>query len=125
MKQRYETDICVVGGGSGGFAAAIRAAKSGCRTILVEKENMLGGTSTGCGVNCWEPVTGAACGLPVELFEKMSRSPGNCGIYHNTMHFCLDDPDKTDFPIFQSAQSFSAESKTMDLKVLYIHLRPF
>ena len=98
MKQRYETDICVVGGGSGGFAAAIRAAKSGCRTILVEKENMLGGTSTVCGVNCWEPVTGAACGLPVELFEKMSRSPGHCGIYHNTMHFCLDDPDKTDFP---------------------------
>jgi len=96
--QHYETDICVVGGGSGGFAAAVRAAQSGFKTILVEKENLLGGTSTVCGVNCWEPVTGAAYGLPKELYERMRNIPGGCGIYHNAMHFCLDDPAKKDFP---------------------------
>ena len=96
--RHYDADICVVGGGSGGFAAALRAAQAGCKTILVEKESMLGGTSAVCGVNCWEPVTGAACGLPRELYEKMQKSPDGCGIYHYAMHFCLDDPAKKDFP---------------------------
>lgn len=98
MKDFLEADICVVGGGSGGFAAALCAARSGCRTILVEKENMLGGTSTVCGVNCWEPVTGAACGLPRELYERMRKIPGGCGIYHAVRHICLEDPAKRDFP---------------------------
>ena len=121
--QHYETDICVVGGGSGGFAAAVRAAQSGFKTILVEKENLLGGTSTVCGVNCWEPVTGAAYGLPKELYERMRNIPGGCGIYHNAMHFCLDDPDKTDFPVLQSAYRFSAEGKTVHCKELCVHFR--
>lgn len=98
MKRTYESEICVVGGGSGGFSAAIRAAQSGCKTILVEKESMLGGTSTVCGVNCWEPVKGAAYGLPQELFEKMRSIKNGCGVYHNAMHFCLKDPAKKDFP---------------------------
>ena len=96
--QHHEADICVVGGGSGGFAAAIRAAQSGLKTILAEKEMILGGTSTVCGVNCWEPVAGAAYGLPAELYEEMKKIPGGCGIYHCAMHFCFNDPDKKNFP---------------------------
>lgn len=98
MEQFYETDICVVGGGSGGYSAALRAAQSGFRTVLVEKESILGGNSTVCGVNCWEPVTGCAYGLPEELYKMMREIPGGCGIYHNAMHFCLPDPAKKNFP---------------------------
>ncbi len=41
-------DLCVIGGGPGGYVAAIRAAKLGLRTIVVEKE-FLGGTCLNWG----------------------------------------------------------------------------
>lgn len=46
-----EYDVVVCGGGPGGFAAALAAARSGCRTVLIEKYSFLGGTATGCYVN--------------------------------------------------------------------------
>lgn len=42
-----ETDVLVVGGGSAGSAAAIAAARQGARTLLIEQQGFLGGTSTG------------------------------------------------------------------------------
>jgi len=39
-------DVCVIGGGSAGIAAAVAAARDGARTILVERYGFLGGTST-------------------------------------------------------------------------------
>ena len=98
MGRNLKTEICVIGGGSGGFAAALRAAQSGCKTILVEKERLLGGNSTVCGVNCWEPGVGAAFGLPRELYHFMRNIPKGCGIYHNALHFSLDDPERSNFP---------------------------
>lgn len=38
-----EYDLVIVGGGTGGYVAAIRASQLGLKTALVEKEN-LGGT---------------------------------------------------------------------------------
>lgn len=98
MEKDLKADICIVGGGSGGLGAAICSARSSCRTILVEKEKILGGNSTLCGVNCWEPVAGVAYGLPAELYKRMRSIPNGCGIYHNAKHFCLKDPEKKDFP---------------------------
>lgn len=40
-------DIVIVGGGTSGCACAYIAAKSGLKTLLIEKENYLGGTMTG------------------------------------------------------------------------------
>ena len=42
-------DVAILGGGPGGYVAAIRAAQLGKRTVLVEREN-IGGTclNTGC-----------------------------------------------------------------------------
>lgn len=67
-------DVCVVGGGSGGFGAACAAARHGARVLLVEASGWLGGTSTAAGVNNWEPVAGPT-GLPSELFERLRRLP--------------------------------------------------
>jgi dihydrolipoamide dehydrogenase len=39
-----ECDVAVLGGGPGGYTAAIRAAQLGARTICIEKEAELGGT---------------------------------------------------------------------------------
>ena len=98
MSRVIEVEVCVVGGGSGGVGAAVRSAGSGCRTVLVERSGMLGGTTTVCGVSCWEPVRGASCGLPRELYERMRKIPGACGIYHAARHFCWPDPARNDFP---------------------------
>src|SRR5215468_9271402 len=39
-----ECDVAVLGGGPGGYTAAIRAAQLGAKTVCVEKEPELGGT---------------------------------------------------------------------------------
>ncbi|WP_157969987.1 FAD-dependent oxidoreductase [Pelagibacterium sediminicola] len=43
-------DVVVVGGGSAGVAAAVGAARSGARTLLVERYGFLGGAATGSNV---------------------------------------------------------------------------
>ena len=49
----YDVDVCVVGGGSAGTAAAISAARKGARTVLVEQGIALGGLQTlGCVFPC-------------------------------------------------------------------------
>lgn len=47
VKVCYEADVVVVGGGPGGHSAAIAAARSGARTVLLERYGHLGGMSTG------------------------------------------------------------------------------
>ncbi len=42
----HDVDVLVVGGGSAGIGAAVRAVRSGARTLLVEKGTMLGETWT-------------------------------------------------------------------------------
>jgi len=49
------TQVCVIGGGSGGIGAALAAARAGAQVVLIEKRNALGGTSTLGYVNNWEP----------------------------------------------------------------------
>jgi hypothetical protein len=72
-------DVCVIGGGSGGIGAAIAASRAGMKTLLVERETMLGGTSTLAGVNNWETTAGAT-GIPRDLYDRMSRTPGAVAI---------------------------------------------
>src|SRR5438128_5134606 len=39
-----EVDVAVLGGGPGGYTAAIRAAQLGAKVVCIEKEEALGGT---------------------------------------------------------------------------------
>ena len=41
-----ESDVVVIGGGTAGFIAAIAAARSGARTVLLERNGFLGGCAT-------------------------------------------------------------------------------
>lgn len=45
-----EADVLVIGGGTAGTVAAIQAARSGAKTVLVERGSQLGGTMTVGGV---------------------------------------------------------------------------
>jgi len=48
-----ETDVCVLGGSCTGVFAAVRAARLGMRVLVIERENMLGGTAVTGLVNIW------------------------------------------------------------------------
>ncbi len=64
-----EADVVVIGGGPGGFAAALRAARMGARTILVEKYDMPGGIHTvGLQGFAWQGVAG----IHTELMKKFA-----------------------------------------------------
>lgn len=49
-------DVIVVGGGVAGVAAAVSAQRNGCRTLLLEKSNLLGGLATIGLVNLFVPM---------------------------------------------------------------------
>jgi hypothetical protein len=51
-QQEMSTDVLVIGGGTGGTAAALQSARSGAKTLLIESTNMLGGMLTAAGVSC-------------------------------------------------------------------------
>jgi hypothetical protein len=51
VKESFNTDVTVIGGGTAGVFAAISAAKTGAKTILIEKNSRLGGTIINAGVN--------------------------------------------------------------------------
>ncbi|MBI4979315.1 MAG: FAD-dependent oxidoreductase [Spirochaetes bacterium] len=67
-------DVCVVGGGSGGIGAALGAAKEGASVILVEKNQILGGTVTMSWVHTWEPVCGTSA-LCRNIWDRMRNLP--------------------------------------------------
>lgn len=48
-----QVDVCVIGGGSAGYSAALAAAQNGLTVALVEKQDILGGTSTQAFVSSW------------------------------------------------------------------------
>jgi len=93
-------DVLVAGGGSGGFGAALAAARSGLRVVLVERNGILGGTSTVAGVNCWEPSCGGT-GFPYELYRRLRRHPQAVGFYTVRRHCCW--PDEGAYPGGESA----------------------
>ncbi len=51
IKVWREADVVVVGGGPGGVGSAIAAARSGAKTVLIERYGHLGGMATGGLVN--------------------------------------------------------------------------
>ena len=51
IKRTVSADVAVIGGGTAGVFAAISAAETGAKTVLIEKNNILGGTVTVANVN--------------------------------------------------------------------------
>jgi len=79
-------DLMIIGGGSGGVGAAIAATRAGVKTLLVEAQVWLGGTSTAGGVNVWEMGVGGT-GIPFEIYRRLKEMQGAVGIYSCGRHF--------------------------------------
>jgi dihydrolipoamide dehydrogenase len=73
MAERYK--IAIVGGGPGGYVAAIRAAQLGMRTIVIEKRGALGGTCLNVGCIPSKAMLHAS-----ELYEQANGHLGRYGI---------------------------------------------
>jgi len=84
-------DLAVIGGGSGGFGAALAAARGGLRVLMAERGPMLGGNSTLAGVNTWEPGVGGP-GFHGELYDMLSRQPNAIGVSRSIHHWTPDQP---------------------------------
>lgn len=80
-----ETDLCIVGGSCTGVFAAVRAARLGLKVVLLEKQNILGGTATAGLVNIWHSLHDTdnkeqiIAGLTYETVERLKvRNAVSC-----------------------------------------------
>ncbi|MEI7728367.1 MAG: FAD-dependent oxidoreductase [Verrucomicrobiota bacterium] len=86
-------ELAVIGGGSGGFGAALAAARAGVDVVLVERGDCLGGNSVRGGVNGWEPGAGGT-GFPFELYRRLKAQTNAIGIYSFGRHLSTFDPNR-------------------------------
>jgi len=93
MAEVEKFDVIVIGGGTAGVVAAVQAGRAGARTLLVEKNGIVGGTTAAAGVDFpglfhawkrqviagigWELVTQCAgvCGMPLPDFSMQGAEP--------------------------------------------------
>ncbi len=77
MDQRKSYDVIVTGGGPSGVAAAVAAARNGCKTLLIERGSCLGGMATQALVPAFGPFTNAEVdligGIGREVLERMKK----------------------------------------------------
>ena len=76
----FKTDVCVLGGGPAGAAAALSAARAGARAVLVERMGFLGGAATAMQVPAFCPFSdrdkAVVRGLGWEIMTEMQRRAG-------------------------------------------------
>ena len=125
----YSTDVLVAGGGVAGIAAALAAARSGARVMLVERSFMLGGLATAGLVTIYLPLCDGegrqvSFGLAEELL-KLSIEHGHEARYPKPWleNGSAEEKRQTRYQVQYNAQLFaiSAERVLRDagVKILY------
>lgn len=82
IDRTIKTEVLVIGGGAAGFAAAVASARNGADTLLIEREQMLGGTATiglvGPFMTCYndDPTEQIVKGIFDELCVRMEKRGG-------------------------------------------------
>ena len=97
--KQYDYDVAVIGSGSGGIAAAVAAARNGCRVLVLEKNGYVGGMTT-AGLPYLgyldvkkRPTVG---GLAIEFVERLKQDNASFGVRYCPKHCSIAaiDPDK-------------------------------
>lgn len=80
LKIRHEADVFVAGGGPAGIAAAVTAARQGCRVVLVEGQSCFGGMGTSGGLPFFchfsDGVNFVAGGVGREILDRLWAADG-------------------------------------------------
>ena len=97
-----DVDVLVCGGGPAGIGAALRAAREGANTMIVESQDCLGGVATAGMMSHWGGRSSSK--IMVEMWErtyqKCADSLGWCGenvgknltaIHHGAQKITLDE----------------------------------
>lgn len=74
--ERMSTDILVAGGGTGGVAAGIQAARMGAGTVIIEEHEWLGGMLTSAGVSATDGNYNLRSGIWGEFVQALSGHYG-------------------------------------------------
>ncbi len=90
LREHY--DLVVVGVGSGGFGAALAAARGGLTVLCIDRAEQIGGTAVSSGVCQWEPGVGGT-GYPFDIYKRLKRIPQAVGIYSFGRHISWDGWD--------------------------------
>ncbi len=84
----FDAEVIVAGGGLGGVAAAIAAARTGAKTLLIERNTYPGGVATAgmcCSIlNCFytsEHKPGST-GIPMEITDRFAEAMGYGKLWH-------------------------------------------
>ncbi len=92
-----EYDVIVAGAGTGGFGAAIQAARMGCKVLLTEETDWIGGQMTAAGVGTLDEGTinirkhgiyQEFYNRAVEYYGKKGKTVGTC--YYNAQSFAIE-----------------------------------
>ena len=101
-----ECDVAVLGGGPGGYTAAIRAAQLGARTVCIEKEPELGGTCLRVGC-----IPTKAWVVTAHALKEAEESFGKFGVNIN--------PPALDFPTANEWKSGVVHQMTSGVATLF------
>jgi len=71
-----QVEVLVCGGGVAGIAAAVAAARTGAKTLLIERAGSLGGTATGSMMGLIVIPFKELSGFPAELFARLREKHG-------------------------------------------------
>jgi hypothetical protein len=95
-----EVDVAVIGGGPGGVASAISAARSGAGTVLLERYGYLGGMATGGLVNIFPNLSDIRgkqqlFGLNQEIIDRMKAR--NAAFFPEKEHWGTTDSEVLEY----------------------------
>ncbi|MBL4702198.1 MAG: FAD-dependent oxidoreductase [Phycisphaeraceae bacterium] len=97
---RGKWDVIIAGGGLGGVAAGIAAARTGARTVLVERNTFVGGVATAamvCSIfNCFYTSKHqlGSLGIPVEIADSLATATGYGRKWHDHKGHIIFDLEK-------------------------------
>jgi len=69
-----EVDVVVCGGGLGGIGAALGAARSGARTLIIERNAWIGGAATASLMNTWNVPIERMSGIARQIAENLVKT---------------------------------------------------
>ena len=95
-----EVDVLVAGGGPAGIGAALRAARLGCKTMVIEMQDCLGGMATAGMMSHWggdssskilQEIFQRAAAMGPFYGETVGHNAGENAINHDVQKVLFDD----------------------------------